>query len=119
MQNHNISEDVESKNIIKNLEQRLNDSLRSLSQFKVDFGVEIEPSTFDVKITALKPYGGGGFIKTIPHNIALYYADDASTLVDEVLEEVFVVLLKPVLKQNFMPVLSRALVNVSIKGKAK
>lgn len=119
MQNHNISEDVESKNIIKNLEQRLNEALRSLSQFKVDLSVEIESSTFDLKITALKPYGGGGFIKTVPHKIALYYADDVSTLVEEVLEEVFEVLLKPVLKQNFMPVLSRALTNVSIKGKTK
>jgi len=109
-----MSDITEAQNTIKVLNERLQEMAKQLSQFKIDFTVEIVQETFDIKITAVKPFGGGGVIKTVPKQIALYYKDDISSLVENVIEEFFDVLLKPILKNELTPITTRAIRNLSI-----
>ena len=109
-----ISDITEAQNTIKVLNERLNEMAKYLSMFKVDFSAEIVQATFDIKITAVKPFGGGGVIKTIPKQIALYYKDDIPSLVDTIIDEIFNVLIKPVLKNELTPIATRAIKNLSI-----
>jgi hypothetical protein len=114
-----ISEAVEAQNTIKVLDQRLKEAAQQLSIFKVDFDVSIDTSTLDIKVIAAKPYGGGGFIRTIPHTDAVYYANDIDSLADEIVEQVFTVLLKSVLKTNLTPSLKAAVINSAKIGEKK
>lgn len=120
MDEHGRAADMtEALNTIKVLNERLQEAAKQLALFKIDFNIEIVQETLDVKITAIKPYGGGGVIKTVPKNIALYYKDDVASLTDSVVDEIVDALLKPMLKAQLQQPLARALNNVYITESKK
>ena len=76
------------------LTQQLKQAQEVLSRWKVDFTVEVDGATLDIRVTALKPYGGGGVIKTIQKSTVLYYSDDRASLIQSVVQEIFEALLR-------------------------
>lgn len=106
-----------ANNQIKMLSDRLVEARKMLAQCQIEFEVETSPD-FDIIITAMKPYGGGGVRKTLSKETCLYYAQDAVTLVDSLVDEIVEALLVPQLKEALRPKLSRALDSLSkLQGK--
>lgn len=107
------SDETELLKTIKMQLDKIKNYTEELSRYKIDFEVEVDED-FSIKIKAIKPFGGGGVIKTITKQTALYYAKDVSTLTDEIIEEVYNVLLKDILRVQLMPMLARAISNVNV-----
>lgn len=110
---------AEAQNTAKILADRLHTANSHLSKYVINFDVGVDNGTFDVTLTAQKPFNGGGFIKTIPKDICLYYKNDINSLAETVCEEVFDVLLKPNMKREITALLARAVTNVAIMDSKK
>lgn len=110
---------AEAQNTAKILADRLHTANSHLSKYMINFDVGVDTETLDVTLTAQKPFNGGGFIKTIPKDICLYYKGDVNSLVETVCEEVFDVLLKPNMKKELTAHLARAITNVAIMDMKK
>ncbi len=110
---------AEAQNTAKILADRLHAANSQLSKYMISFDVEVNNKTFDVTLTAQKPFNGGGFIKTIPKDICLYYKNDVNSLVETICEEVFDVLLKPNMKKELTAHLARAITNIAIMDMKK
>ena len=100
-----------ANNTIKVLNERLSEARALLSQYQIEFEVEVEPG-FVVVITARKPHGGGGVRKTLSKEECLYFASDPGTLAHSVVSEIVEALLIPHLTSQLSPLLSRALQSV-------
>lgn len=79
---------------IKAQGDKLQECYAELAKWKLEFTFETDPATLEVKIKALKPFGGGGVIRTLTKEDVLHYADDPDTLIREVAEQFYEVLLK-------------------------
>ncbi len=91
MENMSIAEALAK---IKVQNERLSEANADLSKWKIGFSFEVDANTFDVKVTALKPHGGGGVIRTVTKEELMRYADDPDTLLREIAEQFYEVLLK-------------------------
>lgn len=109
----NIGELTDALTTIRVQTDRMLQMAEDLKKWKVEWTVEIVPSTFEIKVTAMKPFGGGGVIKTISKEDALYYQNDPNSLADSVAEEVFDAILKDVFRKELRDKLSRALLVAS------
>ena len=100
-----------ANNTIKVLNSRLAEARQVLSRYQIEFEVETS-AEFDITITAVKPYGGGGVRKMLSKESCLYFAGDPETLVDSVVSEIVDALIVPQLKEDLSPKLSRALKSI-------
>jgi hypothetical protein len=77
----------------------------------IEFDVEVDANTHDIRVTAVKPYGGNGIIKTISLEQVMYFKDDVQGLTQLIVEEIFDVLLREQMYNQLHGALSRAVWN--------
>lgn len=99
---------------IKVLREKLTVAAGDLAKWKIEFEVDVIPGSLDLKITARKPFGGGGIIKTIPRETVLYYMNDVASLIDMVTEQVYEHLLKELIKEELTEKISRRVTNIRV-----
>lgn len=102
---------------IKSQGDKLQECYEQLSKWKLEFSFETDPATLEVKIKAMKPYGGGGVIRTLTKEDVLHYADDMDTLIREVSEQFYDVLLKKQIFEQLAPDARRVLKNTANMAK--
>lgn len=95
--------------VIKAQTDLLTAAIKDNSHWKIEFAVEMNPQTLDIRVTAMKPHGGGGVAKTLLKEDVLYYQNDPSSLIESVAEEIYVALLKDQIKNELGPQLTRAI----------
>lgn len=96
---------------IKAQGDKLQECYAELAKWKLEFTFETDPATLEVKIKAVKPYGGGGVIRTLTKQDVMHYADDPDTLIREVAEQFYDVLLKQQIFEALQPNARRVLTN--------
>lgn len=89
-----FSDSTEAIRTVKVLRQSLMEANVQLSRWMVEFDVDINIHTLDVVITAKKPGGNKGLIKTLSSDDIIYFQNDIPSLVRLVVDEVFDVLLR-------------------------
>lgn len=89
-----VGEETEAIRAVKALRRSLMEANEHLSKWMIEFEVDVNINTLDVIVTAKKHAGNKGWIKTIPCNDILYFKDDFPSLVREIVDEVFDVLLQ-------------------------
>lgn len=97
-------------NTIKVLQDRLAEANRDLRSWKINFEFEVTEA-LGVKITATKPFGGGGIIKTLSAQDVQFWASDVPGLCEDLAEEFMHLLLKDVLKNAMTESLARSINN--------
>lgn len=109
-----LSDITEARRIIKIQTEKLNEATAELSKYQIEFEVEVDMTTLDIRIKAMKPHGGGGLIKTISKDDALYFALDTQSLTEMVVADVQRVLLKDHMYNLLHDKLQRAIANVQM-----
>lgn len=106
--------------LVRALQDKLQLASKITRDWQVEFEVTVELETFDIKVSAIKPNGGGGFIKTIPRQEVLYYINDPDTLINLIADLVFDNLLRGIIKNELSEKMHRAMTNVRVlNGKQK
>ncbi len=107
---------------ISTLEEKLREANAKLKKWEteIDVKVEIDGATgkLAIKVSAVKPHGGGGIIKTISAEEALYMHDSVGTLANDLARTVCDMLYYNQLREELQPLLARAvdnLMKVSLK----
>lgn len=95
---------------LANTQRLLREANALLGKWKISFEVELIPQSMSIKIYAKKS-NGAGVIKTVEFGDIEYYSNDVETLVQIVIEEVYVALLKQDLTQELAGPLARAVTN--------
>jgi hypothetical protein len=104
---------TEALTMIKAQGDKLKECYEQLAKWKLEFSFETDPTTLEVKIKALKPFGGGGVIRTLTKEDILHYANDMDTLIREVAEQFYEVLLKKQIFEELAPGARRVLENTA------
>jgi hypothetical protein len=89
-----FSDSTEAIRMVKVLRQTLAEANSNLAKWMVEFDVQINVNTLDIVVTARKPGSNSGFVQTIDVNDALYYKDDVPSLVEEIIDLVFLKLFR-------------------------
>ena len=89
-----FSDSTEAIRIVKVLRQTLAEANANLARWMVEFEVHINIDNLDITVTARKPGGNSGFVQTISVDDVLYYKDDVPSLVDEIIDLVFLKLFR-------------------------
>lgn len=110
MDNLSITE-AQAKIRIQN--EKLAEAHYDLSKWKVEFTFDVNPTTFEMKITAMKPFGGGGAIRTVTKDEIQYYDGDYDTLIRGICEQFYESLLKDQLFNSLAPNARLALSNTA------
>jgi hypothetical protein len=89
-----FSDSTEAIRMVKVLRQTLAEANSNLAKWMVEFDVQINVNTLDIVVTVRKPGSNSGFVQTIDVNDALYYKDDVPSLVEEIIDLVFLKLFR-------------------------
>jgi len=95
---------------INSLKKLLADARLGQSRWQVTFEVSVVQPVRDIKIVA-KKLDGSGVIKTVSYQDVLYYKDDPSTLLQIIIEQMYVALIKQELINELGPKLTQAIRN--------
>ena len=106
-----FSDSTEAMRTIKNLTDNLNEAQKNISKWMINFDVEINISTLDIRISAIKP-NGGGVIKTLLKDEVMYNSVDISGLTNSIVDEIYSVLLKEQMYNQLHDKLLKASLNV-------
>jgi hypothetical protein len=109
----NRSSDVVSHDyIVETLQKRLKAAEALVGKWNVTYDVAINGINKTISVNAHKS-NGSGFIWTISKEDADYYADDPSTLIQMIVQEVYERLIKQELTNDLTPLLIRAVRNAA------
>lgn len=105
---------------IATLEGKLREANAKLKKWEVEIDVKVEINSttgkLAVRVSAIKPHGGGGIVQTIDADEVLYMHDSAGTLSNELARTIFDMLYYDQLREELKPLLERATSNIKKVG---
>lgn len=102
---------TEAQLSVTHMSNKVKELLADLRKWKVDFDITVIPETLDLRITMRK--GDDGYTKTFPVDTVLYYKDDAQSIIAQVIDLVYVRLLKEQIENEITEKISKAVTNIN------
>jgi len=107
------SDETEAIRAVKILKEKLVEANTLLSKWMIELDANIDARELSISITIKKPFGGGGIIKTISRQDAEYFASDISSLVNEIVDQIFELLYRQQIYDDLHDKLFLAIRNVN------